>query len=146
MSRSAATTWKAWPLWTKIAVPAVGLIGVGGAVAAITPAESTTERPAEQGFLDTATTSTSAFSAATTTQVATTSSTAAPTTTLAPTLPPTTVHIVPIAAPVATAPANDPRFGTCKEAKAHGYGPYYKGQDPEYSWYRDGDSDGITCE
>lgn len=40
----------------------------------------------------------------------------------------------------------DPRFGTCKEAKAHGYGPYYKGVDPEYEWYRDRDGDGIVCE
>ncbi|HEU0133005.1 MAG TPA: excalibur calcium-binding domain-containing protein [Mycobacteriales bacterium] len=43
-------------------------------------------------------------------------------------------------------PATDPRFDTCKEAKAHGYGPYYRGQDPEYDWYRDADSDGIVCE
>lgn len=40
----------------------------------------------------------------------------------------------------------DPRFSTCTEAKAHGYGPYYRGQDPEYSWYRDADSDGVVCE
>jgi len=40
----------------------------------------------------------------------------------------------------------DPRFGTCKEAKAHGYGPYSRGADPEYDWYRDADSDGVVCE
>ena len=40
----------------------------------------------------------------------------------------------------------DPRFGTCREAKANGYGPYYRGQDPEYSWYRDADGDGVVCE
>ena len=40
----------------------------------------------------------------------------------------------------------DPRFGTCKEAKANGYGPYYAGVDPEYDWYRDADSDGKNCE
>lgn len=40
----------------------------------------------------------------------------------------------------------DPRFGTCREAKAHGYGPYYAGRDPEYAWYRDADHDGIDCE
>lgn len=40
----------------------------------------------------------------------------------------------------------DPRFSTCKEAKARGYGPYYKGVDPEYEWYRDRDGDGIVCE
>jgi endonuclease YncB( thermonuclease family) len=40
----------------------------------------------------------------------------------------------------------DPRFGTCKEAKANGYGPYYQGVDPEYGWYRDADKDGVVCE
>jgi endonuclease YncB( thermonuclease family) len=40
----------------------------------------------------------------------------------------------------------DPRFGTCKEAKANGYGPYVRGIDSEYTWYRDADSDGIVCE
>jgi micrococcal nuclease len=40
----------------------------------------------------------------------------------------------------------DPRFGTCKEVIAHGYGPYYMGQDLEYDWYLDGDKDGIDCE
>jgi len=39
----------------------------------------------------------------------------------------------------------DPRYGTCAEAKAHGYGPYSRG-DKEYDWYRDQDGDGITCE
>jgi endonuclease YncB( thermonuclease family) len=39
----------------------------------------------------------------------------------------------------------DPRFGTCKEAKGAGYGPYVVGQT-EYSWYRDKDNDGIVCE
>lgn len=41
---------------------------------------------------------------------------------------------------------NDPRFSTCTDAKSRGYGPYKKGSDPEYDWYRDGDSDGIACE
>lgn len=40
----------------------------------------------------------------------------------------------------------DPRFDTCKEAIAHGYGRYRDGVDPEYDWYRDADSDGIVCE
>lgn len=40
----------------------------------------------------------------------------------------------------------DPDFGTCKEAKANGYGPYRQGRDPEYSWYRDADDDGVVCE
>ncbi len=42
--------------------------------------------------------------------------------------------------------STDPRFNTCKEAKAHGYGPYYIGFDPEYDWNRDADSDGVVCE
>jgi len=40
----------------------------------------------------------------------------------------------------------DPRFATCSAAKAAGYGPYRRGIDPEYSWYRDGDGDGVVCE
>jgi hypothetical protein len=39
----------------------------------------------------------------------------------------------------------DPRFPYCKDLPA-GYGPYYRGTDPEYDWYRDADSDGIVCE
>ncbi|MFM7694144.1 MAG: excalibur calcium-binding domain-containing protein [Actinomycetota bacterium] len=42
--------------------------------------------------------------------------------------------------------ARDPRFGSCREAKAAGYGPYVSGRDPEYAWYRDGDGDGTVCE
>jgi hypothetical protein len=40
----------------------------------------------------------------------------------------------------------DPRYGTCKEANAHGYGPYKQGRDPEYDWYQDRDHDGLVCE
>lgn len=40
----------------------------------------------------------------------------------------------------------DPRFEYCTDAIAHGYGPYVKGQDEEYWWYTDGDSDGTVCE
>jgi len=40
----------------------------------------------------------------------------------------------------------NPRFGTCGAAKAAGYGPYHRGKDVEYDWYRDADNDGITCE
>ncbi|MDL4820770.1 excalibur calcium-binding domain-containing protein [Actinomadura opuntiae] len=43
-------------------------------------------------------------------------------------------------------PGLDPRFSTCKEANAHGYGPYRRGIDPEYNWYIDRDHDGIDCE
>ena len=49
--------------------------------------------------------------------------------------------------PSGTTPAgNDPRFRYCTEAKAAGYGPYFRGTDPEYSWYTDRDGDGIVCE
>ena len=41
---------------------------------------------------------------------------------------------------------NDPRFSTCKEANANGYGPYKQGKDPEYYWYIDRDNDGTVCE
>ena len=40
----------------------------------------------------------------------------------------------------------DPRFATCKAAKAAGYGPYVKGVNPEYFWYRDGNNDGKDCQ
>ena len=55
----------------------------------------------------------------------------------------------PVAPAAPSAPAaggTDPQFGTCKPAKASGYGPYHQGTDPEYNWYRDADSDGIVCE
>lgn len=48
--------------------------------------------------------------------------------------------------PSADASSADPRFGTCKEAKANGLGPYTRGVHVEYDWYRDGDSDGVVCE
>ncbi len=40
----------------------------------------------------------------------------------------------------------DARYATCTAAKAAGLGPYYRGRDPEYSWYTDRDKDGIVCE
>ncbi|MGK5739343.1 excalibur calcium-binding domain-containing protein [Micromonospora sp. URMC 103] len=40
----------------------------------------------------------------------------------------------------------DPRFATCTAAKRAGYGPYVRGQDPEYAWYDDRDGDGRVCE
>ncbi|WP_245718836.1 excalibur calcium-binding domain-containing protein [Micromonospora rhizosphaerae] len=43
-------------------------------------------------------------------------------------------------------PTTDPRFATCKEANAAGYGPYRRGIDPEYAWYRDPNDDGLVCE
>ena len=56
-------------------------------------------------------------------------------------------------APTTTAPSGsggsstlDPRFSTCSQAKSRGYGPYIRGVDPEYAWYRDSDKDGRVCE
>lgn len=40
----------------------------------------------------------------------------------------------------------DPRYPSCKAAHAAGFGPYVRGKDPEYDWYRDADGDGIVCE
>ena len=45
----------------------------------------------------------------------------------------------------ATSGGTDPRFGTCREANAAGYGPYRSGIDPEYAWYQDRDHDGLAC-
>lgn len=54
---------------------------------------------------------------------------------------------VPFAAPASPTPGrSDPRFGTCTESKAAGFGPYRAGVDPEYDWYRDADHDGLVCE
>lgn len=58
---------------------------------------------------------------------------------------PTTKAPAPVRTTVA-APRTDPHFGTCREAIAHGYGPYVQGRDEEYDWYRDADSDGVVCE
>ena len=49
-------------------------------------------------------------------------------------------------APAAGPSGLDPRFDTCGEANAAGYGPYTRGQDPEYEWYIDRDRDGVACE
>ncbi|PCC73974.1 Excalibur calcium-binding domain-containing protein [Nannocystis exedens] len=40
----------------------------------------------------------------------------------------------------------DPNYGSCKEARAHGAGPYRRGVDAEYAYYRDVDGDGVVCE
>ena len=42
--------------------------------------------------------------------------------------------------------STDPRWETCRAAAAAGYGPYHRGRDPEYDWYRDADHDGMVCE
>lgn len=74
--------------------------------------------------------------------------TAAPTPSVAPTTarpPASTRPPLTVVGPTTTG-SLDPRFSTCKKAKAAGYGPYVKGTDPEYAWYIDRDSDGIVCE
>ncbi|MEH0934043.1 excalibur calcium-binding domain-containing protein [Micromonospora psammae] len=43
-------------------------------------------------------------------------------------------------------PVADPHFKSCREANAAGYGPYRRGIDPEYAWYRDRNGDGLVCE
>ena len=40
----------------------------------------------------------------------------------------------------------DPRFDTCGAANDAGFGPYARGEDPEYEWYIDRDRDGVACE
>jgi hypothetical protein len=39
----------------------------------------------------------------------------------------------------------DERFEFCNRLPA-GYGPYVRGEDPEYGWYTDRDGDGVVCE
>lgn len=75
-----------------------------------------------------------------------------PPTTAAPP-PPEPRPFAPSPPPTAAAPppppaggGTDPRFDTCKDAIAAGFGNYRRGIDPEYDWYRDADSDGIVCE
>src|SRR6478672_4828889 len=48
-----------------------------------------------------------------------------------------------VVAPPASS-GTDPRYGTCREANAAGYGPYRRGVDPEYDWYQDRDHDGLV--
>lgn len=38
------------------------------------------------------------------------------------------------------------RYSSCTQVHAHKLGPYVRGKDPEYYWYRDGDGDGTVCE
>lgn len=152
---------RVWPLWAKFVVPVTGVLILGGITSACeddTTATdvvvAATESDPSQTVVTIEPSSTvpsTTPDAAITTQAPT--ATAAPTTTAAPvTAPPTPAPTAPpqtvafVAPPPAPAPATDPRFDTCKDAKANGFGPYSRGVDPEYNWYRDADSDGIVCE
>jgi micrococcal nuclease len=58
----------------------------------------------------------------------------------------TTPTPTPTPTPTNPGGGTDPRYRTCGDANAAGYGPYYRGRDPEYSWYQDRDGDGVVCE
>lgn len=156
---------KRWPLWAKIATPLGALMVFGGIANACAPPEDEAKLVSPMTAVTTAEiaptespSTTSIGASPTTTTVAAT--TPPPETTTAPTPPPTAAATIPPATnppptnPPPTVPPpplpivvmTDPRFGTCKEAKANGYGPYHSGTDTEYGWYRDADSDGIVCE
>ncbi|HVE26117.1 MAG TPA: excalibur calcium-binding domain-containing protein, partial [Sporichthya sp.] len=50
-------------------------------------------------------------------------------------------------APPPVLPPRPPtRYETCAAAAAAGRGPFLRGRDPEYAWYRDDDGDGVACE
>jgi hypothetical protein len=52
--------------------------------------------------------------------------------------------VTPTSTPTSTVASGlDPRFPTCADAKAAGYGPYHVWADPEYWWYTDMDHDGV---
>lgn len=60
---------------------------------------------------------------------------------------PTTVPSTPTTLPAANTAGLDPRFDSCAEAIAEGFGPYVDGDDPEYDFYADEDVDGegVVC-
>lgn len=161
---------RGWPLWAKIAAPIGGLFVIGGVANAV-GSDSTNNDSSAAVTLAAETSAPLATDApivvTTPTTAAATVTTAAPESTPAPTPPPPVAPtapptVAPTAAPTvpptqapppppsiqpaANLPLNDPQFGTCKEAKANGYGPYVQGRDPEYGWYQDRDNDGIVCE
>lgn len=62
------------------------------------------------------------------------------------TAPAPTVFVDAPAPAANVAAATDEDYGTCKAAIAAGVGPYTRGIDPEYAWYKDADGDGVVCE
>lgn len=58
----------------------------------------------------------------------------------------TPTPLLPAAPPTGQPRDTAPRFDTCAEALARGFGPYTRGADPEYFWYTDDDGDGVVCE
>jgi hypothetical protein len=158
---------RAVPLWAKLAVPALAVLTVGGLAAGGTDAgpSPTTARPAttapaavSPAAAVPASVTVAARPASTVPAPTVPVTTAAPATTAPPvtTARPVTTAAPPTTAPTTTAPlvigpgpsagAVDPRYSTCREAKSRGLGPYVRGRDLEYDWYRDADSDGIVCE
>lgn len=53
---------------------------------------------------------------------------------------------IPTGVPPSTTIVLDPRFDTCEEANAAGYGPYLWARDPEYFWYPDPELDLVVCD
>jgi hypothetical protein len=60
--------------------------------------------------------------------------------------PPPASPSSPSPSPSPPADTLDPWFHNCDEANENGYGPYIRGQDPEYYWYRDRNGDGVVCQ
>jgi hypothetical protein len=71
-----------------------------------------------------------------------------PTASITPTPTPTPqVSTTPVPSVPQPSRVLDPKFSSCAEAKRNGYTrKYFKGIDPEYYYYRDGDGDGVVCE
>ena len=170
-----AQRYRSWPLWAKISAPVAALFLMSAFIPndqanSTAGSPATTQVAAATVVTRAATTSTSTTSTlapVTTIPATTLPATTLPATTLAPVttpapapepvvapapapIAPQPIVVIPAPAPVpapAPAPAAvDARYDTCKEAKAHGAGPYYAGTDVEYNWYRDADNDGIVCE
>jgi Excalibur calcium-binding domain len=164
-----------WPLWAKIAAPIGGLVLAGGVANAVgsesphddsavavtidteTSAPSATDEPIVVTTLASEVTAAMEVTEATTGTAGSSPVPAAPSPVASdalpaispaapPTVPPTQPPPPAPIQPAANSPLSDPRFDTCKEAKANGYGPYFQGTDTEYGWYQDRDNDGIVCE
>lgn len=54
--------------------------------------------------------------------------------------------LAPSSSTTAVQVATDPKFATCTAAISAGYGPYTRGEDPEYAFYKDTNNDGVVCD